>query len=145
MPMLIEHIDAIARQKQSGVLYVEFHPLARDEQEEKERSCEDAHAWKTLPVRQQIIDWLNAKGISWKPCGHFAQVFLAMGYKGQIYIDVPYDPSLPAYRELEAFLENPDGTIRYPEVVFGYCPLETAMKNVAHDEPGFWDKWADDF
>lgn len=145
MPMLIEHIDAIARQKQSGVLYVEFHPLARDEQEEKERSCEDAHAWKTLPVRQQIIDWLNAKGISWKPCGHFAQVFLAMGYKGQIYIDVHYDPSLPAYRELEAFLENPDGTIRYPEVVFGYCPLETAMKNVAHDEPGFWDKWTDDF
>lgn len=30
MPMLIEHIDAIARQKQRGVLYVEFHPLVLD-------------------------------------------------------------------------------------------------------------------
>ena len=145
MPMQIDHIDAIARQKQRGVLYVEFPPSASEDQAGRDLSYENTQAWKTLPIRKQIIDWLDAKGIEWELCGHFAHVQLMTGYKGQIYIDVPYDPSLPAYRALAAFLENPDGTIRYPEVVFGYCPLETAMKNVAHDEPGFWDKWADDF
>ena len=31
MPELIEHIDAIARQKQRAVLYLEFHRDASDE------------------------------------------------------------------------------------------------------------------
>ena len=33
MPMLIEHIDAIARKKQRDVLYVTFHPPKSDDED----------------------------------------------------------------------------------------------------------------
>ena len=153
MPLLLEHIDAIARQKQRGVLYLEFHPLALDPKAGEDLSKQDVWAWKTmpdsawkaLPVRQQIIDWLNARGIGWQACGHFADVGLMMGYRGQLYIDLPYDKSLPAFQALQVFLENSDGTMRYPEVFLIYCSLDKAMENTAHDEPGFWDRWAENF
>lgn len=153
MPMLLEHIDAIARQKQRGVLYVEFHPLALDPKAGVNLSGRDIMAWKTmpdsawkeLPVRQKIIDWLGAQGVGFRPCGHFAKEGLMMGYRGQLYIDLPYDKSLPAFQALQEFLENPDGSMRYPEVFFIYCSLDKAMENAAHDEPGFWDRWAENF
>src|SRR5437879_7035618 len=129
MPILLEHIDAIARQKQRGVLYLEFHPLAIDPKAGENLSEQDVWAWKTmpdsawetLPIRQQIIDWLDARGIGWQPCGHFADVGLMMGYRGQLYIDLPYNKSLPAFQALEALLGNTDGNMRYPEVFFIYC------------------------
>ena len=153
MPLLLEHIDAIARQIQRGVLYLEFHPLARAPQAGENLSAQDVWAWKTmpdsawqaLPIRQQVIDWLDAQGIGWQPCGHFADVGLMMGYRGQLYIDLPYDQSLPSYQALEAFLENPDGTMRYREALFFYCSLEEASKNATHDAPGFWARWAENF
>ena len=153
MPLLLEHIDAIARQKQRGVLYVEFHPLALDPQAGESLSAQDVWAWKTmpdsawqaLPIRQQIIDWLDAQGIGWQPCGHFADVGLMLGYRGQLYIDLPYDKSLPAFQVLQAFLENPDGSMRYPEAFFVYCSQDKAMENAAHDALGFWDRWAENY
>ena len=153
MPLLLEHIDAIARQKQRGVLYVEFHPLALDPEAGENLSAQDIRAWKTmpdsawkaLPIRQQIINWLDAQGIGWQACGHFADVGLMMGYRGQLYIDLPYDKSLPAFQALQTFLENPDGTMRYPEVFLIYCSLDKAMENAAHDEPVFWDRRAENF
>lgn len=66
-------------------------------------------------------------------------------YRGQIYVDVPYDDSLPEYRKLADFLENPDGSARLPNAIFCYLPLEKAMENAHHDEPGFWEKWAENF
>ena len=36
MPMLIEHLDAIARQKQRDVLYVVFHHPASDNEDREE-------------------------------------------------------------------------------------------------------------
>ena len=151
MPLMLEHIDAIARQKQRGVLYVEFHPLALDPDAGTDLSERDIMAWKTmpdiawqsLPTRQQLISWLDDQGIEWRRCGLYAQVGLMMGYRGQIYIDLPFDTTLPAFQALQAFLENPDGTMRYPEVHFIYCSLEKAMENVAHDEPEFWDRLAE--
>ena len=153
MPQLLEHIDAIARQKQLGVLYVEFPPLAREPKAGEELSEQDVWAWKTmpdsawqaLPIRQQIIDWLNTQGIGWQRCGHFASSGMLMGYRGQLYIDLSYDKYCPAFQKLEAFLENSDGTMRYPEVFLIYCSLDEAMKNAAHDEPGFWERWAENF
>lgn len=99
-------------------------------------------AWKALPVRQQIIDWLDAQGIGWKRCGHFAADGLPWA---TLYRPALYNKSLPAFQDLEAFLENPNGTMRYPEVFFVYCSLDKAMENAAHDEPGFWDRWAENF
>lgn len=145
MPMLIEHIDAIARQKQRDVLYVVFHPTASGTQDAEEILGADDFDWGKLPIRQRIIDWLAAQDIGCKPCGHFANECLMMSYRGQIYIDLPFDASLPAFQALQTFLEFPDGSMRFPEVTFSYCPLDMAMKNAAHDEPGFWQRWAENF
>ena len=138
MPLMLEHIDAIARQKQRGVLYVEFHPMALDPDAGEDLSEHDIIVWKTmpdsawqsLPLRQQLISWLDDQGISWQRCGHYAQVGVMMGYRGQMYIYLPYDTTLSAFRALQAFLENPDGTMRYPEVHFIYCSLEKAMASI---------------
>ena len=151
MPILLAHIDAIARQKQRGVLYVEFHPLALDPDAGEDLSARDIMAsktmpdcaWQSLPIRQQLISWLNHQGIGWQRCGHYAQVGLMMGYRGQIYIDLPFDTALPEFQALQTFLENPDGTMRYPRVHFIYCSLGKAMDNAAHDEPGFWERLAE--
>ncbi len=152
MPMLIEHIDAIARKKQRGVLYLEFHsPISKNENIEDEQSMfKDESsmlnvAWETFPLRRHIIEWLDAHDITWKSCGHIANTSMMMSYCGQIYIDLPYDTSLPEYQSLEQFLEFPDGKMRFPEVTFCYLSLEMAMVNAAHDEIGFWERWAEGF
>ena len=58
-----------------------------------------------------------------------------LSYLGQIYIDVPYDITLPEYQKLTLFLENPDGTMRIPGA--DYCCLthDAAMKN-SHQPKG---------
>jgi hypothetical protein len=40
---------------------------------------------------------------------------------------------------------EPMGTMRYENIRSYYLPLEVAMKNAYHDEPGFWERWAEDF
>lgn len=145
MPMLIEHIDAIARQKQRDVLYVAFHRPTPATLDGEKILGHSRLEWETLPRRQQIIDWLDAQGIGWARCGHFADMGRMMGYRGQLYIDVPYDRSLPAFQAVEALLEFSDGRMRFPDATFCYCPLDKAMTNAAHDEPGFWERWADNF
>lgn len=145
MPMLIEHIDAIARQKKRDVLYVVFHLPASGTADDDELERRSGIDWQTLPIRQQLIDWLDARNIGWQPCGPFANVCVMMGYCGQIYIDLPWDESLPDYLALQALLELPDGSMRYPEATFYCCTLDKAMKNAAHDEPGFWERWAEKF
>jgi hypothetical protein len=114
MPMIIPHIDAIARAKQRDVLYVEFRCREYDDGNGFVIDTLDQD-WRKLPVRQQIIDWLDEHQIGWHPCGHFASENMYKAYCGEIYIDLPYDTSLPVYRDLEAFLENPDGSMRLPD------------------------------
>ena len=146
MPMIIQHIDAIARQKQRDVLFVQFESdRMPDEPDVDFKFSKMLLDWDELPVRQQIIDWLDEHGMKWQPCGDFANTSVMSGYQGQIYIDVPYDTSLQEYKKLEAFLENPDGSMKFPHVLFCYLPLARAMDNVSHDEPGFWEKWAENF
>ena len=145
MPQLIEHIDAIARQKGRDVLYVEFHEPERSGETKTRLDRVSEVNWEHLLIRQQLIEWLQKHDIEWEPCGHFANPCLMLGYCGQIYIELPFDRSLPAYQALEAFLENPDGTMRHAEATFWCCQLERAMKNSAHDEPGFWDRVGENF
>jgi len=93
-------------------------------------------------VRIEIIKWLDESRIAYSECAGFANPTALLPYSGQLYIDLPFDNTLPEYRKLEAFLEHPDGTSRFDKVQFNYLPLEVAMRNVDH-EPGFWDKWAE--
>ncbi len=145
MPVLIEHIDAIARQKQRDVLFLEFNSAGPrgpfDEIARGDQGCD----WATLPSRLKIIGWLNERNIVWKPCGAFANTSFMTSYRGQIYIDIPFELSSAEYKALEAFLEFPDGKSRFDDVTFFVLPIAKAMENAAHDEPGFWDRWAENF
>lgn len=135
MPVAIFHIDQIARKKQRDVLYVEFSRELTD----RYGDCKD------LPIRQEIVRWLNSQGIAWLPCAHFASEHYMESYCGQIYLEVPFDERDEDYKKLIGFFEKPDGTMRIPGVTLCYVPLEAAMRNAHHDEPGFWDRWAERF
>lgn len=137
MPQHIEHIDAIARKKGRAVLYLEFHP-------------QPFRAWRTYRyqddvTRIAVLAWFDAHGVPWTPCGPFANPNLMAPYLGQIYLDVPYDDSLAAYRTVCDYLEYPDGAIRHEGVRFYVMSLDHALENAAHDEPGFWERWAENF
>jgi hypothetical protein len=137
MPAQIEHIDAIARRKERAVLYLEFHPRPF-EQWRRYQYEDDA-------LRAAVLDWFDAHAVQWTGCGPFADPRVMAPYLGQVYIDVPYDESLSEYRELRDYLEHPDGTMRHDGVRFYAMPLDYAMQNAAHDAPGFWERWAEDF
>lgn len=135
MPQLLRHIDAIARQDGRDVLFVTF--------------CSDDTIsfpdWETLPIRKQIIEWLDTQKFSWEPCGEWASENSMISYRGTIYIKIPYDEKNPDYQKLRDYLENPDGSMRFDSARFCYTTLSAAMKNAHHDEPGFWKKWAENF
>jgi len=142
MPMLIEHIDAIARKKQRDVLYLTFHPKGSTGIDWWDN---DSYNWQQDPMRETVCNWLTEHHIAWQPCGYFADENSICGSDGQIYLDVPYDDNDLLYVLARDYLENPDGTTRFDTVSFWYLPLQTAMENAHHDEPGFWEKWAENF
>ncbi|KXU87143.1 hypothetical protein CR51_36020 [Caballeronia megalochromosomata] len=136
MPQLLKDIDVIAREKQRDVLYLTF--TQADQQPSPVPSAD-------ICTRRKIIEWLNANKVGWSMCGDIAEECTMRSYAGQLYIDVPYDTSDPVYQAVQQFLEYPDGTMRFEDAKFWIVPLELAMTNAHHDEPGFWDRWAEDF
>ncbi|HKR44986.1 MAG TPA: hypothetical protein VJU59_35860 [Paraburkholderia sp.] len=135
MPQRLEHIDAIARKLNRDVLYFEFLQAQRPH-------CAD---YRTLEIRSRIVQWLDSEHIEWRECGQLASETVIRSYAGEIYINVPFDEADGQYRKVQAFLEYPDGTIRFDDVRFYVVTLQVAMTNAHHDEPGFWDRWADNF
>jgi hypothetical protein len=133
--MLIEHIDAIARAKQRDVLFLTF---TRD-------GKRDPGKYAQNESRIQILRGLDEMEIRWEPCGEIASEYRWASYDGSVYIDVPFDTLDPLYQKLAAFLEYPDGTMRFPDTRFFVLSLDVAMKNAHHDEPGFWDTVAENF
>lgn len=141
MPMLIEYIDAIARQKQRDVLFVTFHAAKADPRDEW--GC--SYDWENDPVRAPFCEWLTAHGIAWQCCAGVADENYMGPYEGGIYVDVPFDEVNPLYVLVRDYLENPDGSMKFETVSFWVLPLEKAMENAHHDEPRFWEQWAKDF
>ena len=133
VPVVIRDIDKIARDKQDGVLYVVF------EGEKFRGDCEK------FEERISLIKLLEEHEIVYEECANFASEYGWSSYKGQLYIDLPFDKKNKKYMVLENYLENEDGTPKMEGVMFYYLPLEIAMKNVHQDEPGFWEKWAEEF
>jgi hypothetical protein len=131
--ILLEHIDAIARQKQRDVLFITFFT--------DENPFPD---YKNLPIRSQIIEWLDDQKIDCMPCGEWADENSITSYRGTIYINIPYDEENQDFKKLQGYLEHPDGTMRY-SAHFCVVSLSEAMKYAYHDEPGFWDEWAETF
>jgi hypothetical protein len=137
MPMLIQPIDKIARDKQRDVLYLIF--------------CEDSSSSDTLKpiknyqnceIRSTLLKWFTDHNITTSPCGPFVKgsILIEGGYHGQLYIDIPFDKSNLDYQKVEQLLENEDGSMKFPHVVFAYLPLEHAMVNADQDEPGYWER-----
>jgi hypothetical protein len=141
MPMLIEHIDAIARKKGRDVLFLDFPQKKIDDEIDLFVDAD----WDNLPVRLQVIAWLDKNKIEWSECGHFANENIMCGYRGRIYIDVPFDTENSVFQKLSSYFETQDGVMKIGGVVFCYLPLDVAMQNAHHDEPGFWDRWAENF
>tara|TARA_B100000745_G_scaffold293026_1_gene234506 strand:- start:77 stop:478 length:402 start_codon:yes stop_codon:yes gene_type:complete len=131
---LIDHIDKIARDKGRGVLFIHF-----------DRKVFLGYEYEDWDIRNQLIEWFENNGIAVYPCAHFASENGFESYRGQLYVDVPYVESDPDFQNVRDYLEYPDGNSRYHGVLFCYLSLDLAMKNKHHDEPGFWDRWADNF
>lgn len=134
MPSYIEHIDKIARDKGRNVLYICF--------DIKKIPNFD---YDSFQPRTELMQWFEDNRITVAPSVGVADENCIKTYQGQLYVDVPFDENDPDYIKIRDHLENPDGSSRIPGVLFCYLPLETAMKNKHHDEPGFWDKWAENF
>ncbi|MCF8160487.1 MAG: hypothetical protein K9J76_07275 [Polaromonas sp.] len=146
MIMRIEHIDAIARKTKRDVIYVEFHDRPKDVQRDMATmAIQDALDWEHLPARRKIIEWLDASGIGWRPCAEPANLSCMQAYRGQLYIDLQFDKSSPAFQLLEVVFETHDGHPRIPGVWFLYYSQEQSMANAFHDAPGFWEHWAETF
>jgi hypothetical protein len=135
MPQALEHIDAIARKLKRDVLYLDFVKTKRPHHTD----------YRRLESRMRIVQWLDSEHIRWCECGPFASETVMRSYAGEIFIDVPFDETDAQYRKVQAFLEYPDGAMRFDDVKFYIVALAHAMENSHHDEPGFWDRWADNF
>ena len=146
MPLLIKHIDKIAREKNRTVLFVSFEPLITETGtllwDAPNLSYSD---YENDTNRKELISWLNENGIAWESCAHVASENGFISYNGNIYVDVPWDDIDPQFVKFQSKLETADGTPRNPQVKIWACDLEQAMKNAHHDEPGFWEKWAETF
>lgn len=134
MPMIIEHIDKIARKVQRDVLFVGF-----------DREIFPSYEFETYEARNDLIQWLDEHEISYKLCGPIASENGWESYRGQLYVDLPFDEKNEKYQLLDKHLCNEDNTPKISGVIFYYVSLDIAMKNAHHDEPGFWDDWADNF
>lgn len=143
MPQMIDHIDAIARKKQRDVLFVTFDMRYIQTEDKWEENTE--YNYKADPKHEALLQWLTANDIAFQPCGDFARTNGWRSYRGQIYLDIPYDEQDAKYQLVREHLENPDGTMRDEYTVFNYMPLAVAMKNAHHDAPGFWEEWAENF
>ena len=136
MIMRIDHIDRIARLKRHDVLLLEF---------ENVKNSQRRSDWQTHPSRKNIVRWLDAQKIPWRPCGPMANLSRLTAYNGEIYIDLPYDPKEKRCRLLEEFMALPGDAPRWPGAKLWLVPLEVAKANAHHDKPGFWDEWAETF
>ena len=142
MPAVIDYIDKIAREKQRDVLYVIFFS------EKTTRLSDDDYRpflYKECAIRQTLLEWFERNGITVYPCGPFSRgKAIESSYRGQLYIDLPFDKNNPDYQKVKNLLEHEDGTMKLPGVQFCYLPLEAAMEYAYSDEPGYWDKYWDD-
>jgi len=134
MAQIIKHIDQIGREQNRDVLYIEF-----------DREIYSDYIYEQYEERNNLLKWLDDNDIPYVKCADYASENGWESYRGQLYIDVPMDKNNDKYKLLNEHLENNDGSFKIKGVNYIYLPLEIAMKNKHHDEPGFWDKWAEDF
>lgn len=147
MPSILKHIDQIAREKGRDAVFASFE-TGQDQSDEPfnyPAPNHTNHNWLSDFNRLNLIAWLNERGIAHQDAGEYASENGWRSYNGNLFIDVPFDPDDAQYQQVIEHLENADGTPRDPQLKLWVCTLEVAMKNAHHDEPGFWEKWAETF
>lgn len=134
MPKIIQHIDKIARKKERDVLYVVFDEI-----------CFPEKNYEQWEIRNTFVTWLTRHNINYCECVSVANENFIESYAGQLYLDIPYDESNSDYISVKNYLEYPDGSPRFIGITWYLIPLAYALKNKHHDEPDFWEKWAEKF
>jgi len=134
MPQILEHIDKIAREKNRDVIFINFNEDIFSNYD----YSEDAE-------RNKLIKWLDENKIPYSECAPVASELGWGSYRGQLYIDIPKDDKNEKYQLICDHLISPDGSFKISGVEAWIIPLQVALKNKHHDEPGFWDKWAENF
>jgi len=143
MPQILKHIDKIAREKKRDVLYIVFNEQKNDNDLDIEKYL--SYDYKEDKTRQELLKWLDENNIPYEKCGPTASENGWESYRGQLYIDVPMDEKDERYLKLNEHLEDEKGDVKIEGIGYYFLPLKVAMKNAHHDEPGFWEKWAEDF
>lgn len=139
MPMLIKPIDHISIDKQRDVLFVKFDYVPDSlSQDDHECVLEKASPWELMPVRNQLIAFLDSVGIGWCECSGISWSGWVEGYDGSIYIDVPYVLTDPSYCKVASFLEHTDGTSCHPDATWYCLLLSDALKNAHYGQAPSW-------
>lgn len=115
MSQLLQHIDAIAREKKRDVLFIHFENYEEDDQGDD-------------PIRSIVLAWLEDHEIPHQPCMGLEQEGFVDTYVGDIYVDLPLDETDPTYQKLSEYLEDDEGNMMLDGVLFFVLSLETALE-----------------
>ncbi|PXX42751.1 hypothetical protein [Aquitalea magnusonii] len=108
MPLVIEHIDEIARRLNRDVLLIG---------PDRTHGAKPDSSWKSSAERKSLLAWLEEHHIDWEPCGWLSTPGVTYGYEGDIYLDLPYAPDDVRYQQLQDFVqEQDDGSTKWPGV-----------------------------
>lgn len=141
MLQILEHIDKIARDKKRDVLFVTFDQHLN----ESDAMNYFLYDYEQDQVRKEFIIWLDGNNIPYQECGPIVSENGWESYRGQVYIDIPMDEQNLKYQFLNEHFENEDGSMKIESIGYSHLSYKVAMKNAHHDEPGFWDKRAEEF
>lgn len=122
MPLLIDHMDAVARRLSHDLLFFGPPPA---------RSFEDdvGSDWLESAAAAALREWLDTVGIAHGVCGPMSNSGWIEGGLRYLYVDLPYDSGNAEYQRLCAFVQDhDDGLTRWPEIRFCVLTLENAMK-----------------
>lgn len=131
MPQLLQHIDAISREKNRDVLFVHFENYEKDDQNPDSN-------------RQKVLTWLEQNSIPYVSCMGLEEEGLVDSYLGDIYIDIPFDLENQQYLLLSDYLEDEQGEMKIEGVFFFVLYLETAIELEAERVMGFESDFEDD-
>lgn len=128
MPMVLEHIDEIARRVGRDVLMA-MPPAAvykRVMLDSLPESSEQAD-WETLDTRRKAIAFLEREGIGWTAYfGLEVPGLICRPYLGEIFIDIANEAADKNYWKVCAFFEYPDGSPRRTDFQLFLVPLDMA-------------------
>lgn len=122
MPQVIQHIDAIAREKERDVLFIHF--------EEFEHGA-------TNSKRQELMTWLEQNEIPYQECMGLEEESVIESYMGDLYIDVPFDIANPLFNKLSEHLEDEEGEMKIDGVLFFTLSYELALEIEADRQAEF--------